>query len=127
MIGSNNWHSSDLIERASRHAEGAVFVDGFFPESADPLIKPVIDAYRSAYQEEPDLLSAQAYDATMMVLSLIKEHKGSPQAIRDGLLTMKDYQGISGSTSFPGNGEAKKKLFLIKVQDARFVPFLNGN
>jgi ABC-type branched-subunit amino acid transport system substrate-binding protein len=75
----------------------------------------------------PDLLSAQAYDATMMVLSLIKEHKESPQAIRDGLLTMKDYHGISGATSFPGNGEAKKKLFLIKVQDARFVPFLNGN
>jgi len=126
MIGSNDWHSTDLIERASRYAEGAVFVDGFFPESTDPLIKPVYDAYRSAYQEEPDLLSAQAYDATMMVLSLIKEHKDTPQAIRDGLLTMKDYRGISGSTTFPGSGEAQKKLFLIKVQDAKFVPFVNG-
>jgi branched-chain amino acid transport system substrate-binding protein len=126
MIGSNNWHSADLIERASRYAEGAVFVDGFFPESTDPLIKPVYDAYRSAYQEEPDLLSAQAYDATMMVLSLIREHKDTPQAIRDGLLAMKDYRGISGSTTFPGSGEAQKKLFLIKVQDAKFVPFQNG-
>jgi len=125
-IGSNDWHSPDLIERAGRHAEGAVFIDGFFPESTDPVIKPVIEAYRSAYQEEPDILSAQAYDAAMMVLSLIKEHKDTPQAVRDGLLSMKDYRGISGATTFPGNGEALKKLFIIKIQDGKFVPYTDG-
>lgn len=123
MIGSNNWHTPDLIERADRYAEGAVFIDGFFPESADPLIKPVIEAYRSAYQEEPDILAAQAYDAAMMVLSLLKEHKDTPQAIRDGLLAMKDYPGISGTITFPGNGEALKKLFIITIQDGKFVPY----
>ena len=39
LIGSDNWHTKDLIERAGRHAEGAVFVDGFFPESTDPAVK----------------------------------------------------------------------------------------
>ena len=123
LIGSNNWHSPDLIERAQRYAAGAVFVDGFFPESDDPTIKPIWDAYRSAYNEEPDILSAQAYDAAAMVLSLIKEHKDTPQAIRDGLLALKDYHGISGDITFPGNGEAQKKLFLIKVQDGKFLPY----
>ncbi|MCK9418332.1 MAG: penicillin-binding protein activator [Nitrospirae bacterium] len=126
MIGSNNWHTPDLIERADRHAEGAVFIDGFFPESTDPLIKPVIEAYRSAYQEEPDILAAQAYDAAMMVLSLLKERKDTPQAIRDGLLAMKDYPGISGTITFPGNGEALKKLFIITIQDGKFAPYTNG-
>ncbi len=126
MIGSNNWHSNDLIERAGRHAEGAVFIDGFFPESADPVIKPVMDAYRSAYQEEPDILSAQAYDATMMVLSLLKERRDTPSSLRDGLLAMKDYPGVSGVTTFPGIGEAQKKLFLITVQDGQFAPFHGG-
>jgi len=121
IIGSNAWHSADLIERADRHAEGAVFVDGFFPESNDPTIKSVIDAYRSAYQEEPDILAAQAYDATMMVLSLLKDRKDTPQMVKDGLLALKDYPGISGSVTFPGSGEAQKKLFLIKVQDGKFV------
>jgi branched-chain amino acid transport system substrate-binding protein len=125
-IGSNDWHSPDLIERADRHAEGAVFIDGFFPESTDPVIKPVIEAYRSAYQEEPDILAAQAYDAAMMVLSLLKEHKDTPRAVRDGLLTMKDYPGISGTITFPGNGEALKRLFIIKVQDGKFAPYTSG-
>ncbi len=123
LIGSNDWHSPDLIERADRHVEGAVFTDGFFPESVDPAIKPVIDAYRSAYQENPDLLSAQAYDAAMMVLALLKERKDTPTAIRDGLLSMKAYPGISGVTAFPAGGEALKNLFLIKVQDGKFVLF----
>lgn len=121
VIGSNNWHSPDLIERAGRHAEGAVFVDGFFPESADPAVKSVVDAYRSAYQEEPDILSAQAYDAAMMALSLLKEGKETPAAVKEGLLTLRDFPGISGSTTFPGNGEARKKLFLITVEDGKFV------
>jgi branched-chain amino acid transport system substrate-binding protein len=121
MIGSNAWHTADLIERADRHADGAIFVDGFFPESTDPAISSVIDAYRSAYQEEPDILAAQAYDATMMVLSLLKERKDTPQAIRDGLLATRDYPGISGTVTFPGSGEAQKKLFTIMVQDGKFV------
>jgi ABC-type branched-subunit amino acid transport system substrate-binding protein len=121
IIGSNDWHSPDLVDRAERHADGAVFTDGFFPESTDPVIKSFVSAYRSAYQEDPDILSAQAYDAAMMVFSLIKEHKNTPVAIRDGLLAMKGYHGISGDASFFGNGEAQKTLFLIKVQDGKFV------
>ncbi len=121
MIGSNNWDSPDLIERAQRHAEGAVFFDGFFLESTDPAVKAVIDAYRSAYQEEPDILPTQAYDAAMMVLTLLKEHKDTPAAIKDGLQSLKNFPGISGTTSFSGTGEAQKKLFLIKIEDGKFV------
>ena len=121
IIGSNNWHTSDLIERAGRHAEGAVIVDGFYPENPEPAVKAVVDAYRSAYQEEPDILSAQAYDAASMVLTLLKEKKDTPAAIKEGLLNLKDFPGISGSTSFTGNGESQKKLFLILIEDGKFT------
>lgn len=121
MLGSNNWHSRDLLERAGTYAEGAVFVDGFFPESKDPSIKSIVDAYRSAFQEEPDILASQAYDAAAMILSLIKEHKDTPAAIRDGLLALRDFPGISGRTSFIENGEAQKKLFLIQIENGAFT------
>ncbi len=121
LLGSDNWHSPDLIERAGRYADGAVFVDGFYPESIDAATRAVVDAYRSAYQEDPDILSAQAYDAAMMVFSLLKEHKETPVAIRDGLLALKGFAGISGAATFAGNTEAQKKLFLIKVEDGRFT------
>lgn len=122
LIGSNSWHSQELIERAGRHAEGAVFVDGFAPESKEHTVKSFVDAYRSAYQDEPDVLSAQAYDSAMMILSLIREGKETPLAIRDGLLSLRNYPGISGFTSFEGNGEAHKTLFFIRVEDGAFVP-----
>ena len=121
MIGSNNWHSRDLVERARTHAEGAVFVDGYFPESEDPAIRSVVDAYRSAFQEEPDILASQAYDAAAIVLSVLKERKDTPEAIREGLLAIRDFPGISGKTSFEANGEAQKKLFLIRVEGGRFT------
>ena len=121
MIGSNNWHSPDLLERAGQYAEGAVFVDGVFPESQDPAIKAVVDAYRSAYQEDLDILAAQSYDATALVLAQLKEKKDTPAAIRDGLWATKDFPGVSGVTSFLGNGEAVKKLFLIKIENGKFT------
>lgn len=121
IIGSNNWHTPDLIERAGRHAEGAVIVDGFYQENPEPAVKAVVDAYRSAYQDEPDILSAQAYDAAAMVLSLLAAKKDTPAAIKEGLLNLKDFPGISGSTSFMGSGESRKKLFLIMIEDGKFT------
>ena len=122
LIGSNNWHTPDLLERAGRHAEGAVFTDGFMPENTAPAVKEFVESYRSAYQEDPEVLSAQAYDAAMMVLSLIKEHKDTPTAIRDGLAVMSAYPGISGTTTFNGTGEAQKKVFLITIDSNGFIP-----
>lgn len=121
MIGSNNWHAPELLERADRYAEGAVFPDGFSVENPDPSVRAMVEAYRSAYQEEPDILSAQAYDATQMILTLLRERKETPTAIRDGLLALTDFPGVSGRTSFHGNGEAEKQLFLITVTDGKFV------
>jgi len=122
LIGSSSWHTPDLLERAGRHAEGAVFTDGFMPENTAPAVKEFVEAYRSAYQEDPDILSAQAYDAAMMVLSLIQEHRDTPKAIRDGLAKLTAYPGISGTTTFNGTGEAQKKVFLITIDSNGFLP-----
>ncbi len=126
LLGSDNWHSQDLIERAGRYAEGSVFVDGFFPESTDPSVMEMVASYHSAYQEDPDILAAQAYDAAMMVFSLLKEHKSTPQEVRDGILSLQNYAGVSGSTTFAGSAEAQKKLFLITVEDGRFTLVSGG-
>ncbi len=84
-----------------------------------------VEAYRSAYREEPDILSAQSYDAAMMVFTLFKEHKETPAAVRDGLLALKNYPGVSGLTTFDGNREALKNTFPIKVEDGKFKPVNN--
>ena len=42
LMGSNSWHTEELIERAGRHAEGALFVDGFLPGERRPC-DPVRD------------------------------------------------------------------------------------
>ena len=122
LIGSNNWHTSDLLERAGRHAEGAVFTDGFMPEDTAPAVKEFVEAYRSAYQEDPDVLSAQAFDAAMMVLSLIQEQKDTPAAVREGIAALSAYPGISGTTAFNGTGEAQKNVFLITIDSNGFIP-----
>ena len=74
MIGSDNWHSPELIERAGKYAEGAVFVDGFFPKARSRQSKPLsmhigLPTRGSGYP------SAQAYDAAMMIFSILKQRR----------------------------------------------------
>ncbi len=121
MIGSNNWRAEELIERAGRHAEGAVFFDGFSPENPDPQVKAVIEAYRSAYQEEIDILAAQAYDAASVLTLLLRDRKDTAALLKEGLLSYRDFPGLSGTATFLPSGEAQKKLFLITIRDGRFV------
>lgn len=121
MIGSNSWHAPELIDRADRHAEGAVFPDGFAVENPDAAVQAMVDAYRSAYQEDPDILAAQAYDAARMVLSCIDAGRTTPAGIQECLLSLRDFPGVSGITSFPGSGEAQKRLFFITVSSGRFA------
>jgi branched-chain amino acid transport system substrate-binding protein len=121
VIGSSGWHNRDLIERGQKYADNAVFPDGFFPETDDAAMKAVFDAYRSAYQEDPDVFAAQAYDAAAYVLALLSGGKDSPQAIRDGLAGLANFPGLSGTISFDGKGESQKKLFLITIKNNAFT------
>lgn len=122
LIGSDAWHSPELMKRAGRRADGAVFFDGYFPESTDLFLMSVYEAYRTAYQEEPDIVALQTFDAVAMILSQLQEKTVTTSAqIRDGLLGMHEYPGVSGLTSFDGGREARKKLFTITVRDGEFV------
>ena len=41
--------------------------------------------------------------------------------IRDELLNMNNFQGVTGLTRFDENGDAKKKLYLLRVKGKKFV------
>ena len=61
--------SNDFLTSAGRHAEGALFAPGFYPDDADPLVKPFIDKFVMAYGHVPGAGEAYAYDAAQLVVA----------------------------------------------------------
>jgi ABC-type branched-subunit amino acid transport system substrate-binding protein len=121
LLGSNGWNSKDLLKIGGRFMEGGVFVDGFFPGSSDPAVQTFVERYRVRYQTEPTIFAAQAYDIAKILLSALLSGITAGPALRDYLLTVKDFAGASGRLNFTPNGEAEKKLFIIQIKNGRFV------
>jgi branched-chain amino acid transport system substrate-binding protein len=88
--------SNDFLTSAGRHAEGALFAPGFYPDDADPIVKPFIDKFVMAYGHVPGAGEAYAYDAAQLVVAgAANDRAGLATAIARGQLA-----GVTGTVSF---------------------------
>ena len=110
LLGSNGWNSKDLIRIGGRFMEGGVFVDGFFAGSSDPAVQSFVERYRARYQTEPTIFAAQAYDITRIILTALQRGITNGSALRDYLLTVRDFAGASGRLNFTPEGANRRRV-----------------
>ena len=121
FLGSNAWNSPDLLRLAGRSLEGAVFTDGFSPDSPNSQVREFVDLYRGRHQSDPSLFSAQAYDATRLVLEAIKKGATSGKAVRDILAKTQELPTLTGPASFGSQGTLDRRVVLIQVKQGKFT------
>ncbi|MEW5803378.1 MAG: penicillin-binding protein activator [bacterium] len=120
LLGCDGWYSEQIISQGGEYVEGAIFTTGFFKESTDPLIQEFVHNYQRKYGHLPDLLSAQGYDTTNILLLALLSDRLTRAGLRYSLSLTRDFSGVTGTTSFSPSGEAIKKTFIITVKDHRF-------
>jgi ABC-type branched-subunit amino acid transport system substrate-binding protein len=122
LLGVSDWYHPELIEIAQEHVSGAVIPALFDPNSRFAFVADFADAYRRAFESEPDAFSAHAYDAANLVLAQLASGFESREEVREGLLRMQAYPGASGVTSLRPDGNARKRPFLLRVKGSTIVP-----
>jgi len=109
IFGSDVWSSPELLESAGEAAEGVHLVKPMDPSGQK------WDAFHAAFQakygEEPDVYAAYAYDIVMILAEAAKAGKVTGPAIRDFLLMMRPYEGVTGATKFDAKGDCNSKPF----------------
>jgi len=122
LIGTNLWHSETLIKMATKYVQGAIMPDGFFAESASPVVQDFVKVFEDTYEERPGFIEAVVYDSAMMLFGvLIQPDLRFKSELKDGLLNLADFSGVTGPTYFDENGEAQKQLYLLKIKGRNFV------
>lgn len=121
LLGTNGWNAPEFLKLAGAYAEGATFIDGFFQGSPDPMVRDFVGRYRAKFQQEPDLLAAQAFDATRLILTALEGGALTPQEIKEVISKTKNFPGASGLIYEVKDGELIKKPFLIQVNKGKFV------
>ena len=122
ILGTNLWHSDSLIKIADQYVQGAVMPDGFFAASPSPRVQKFVKDFEETYQETPDFIEAIVYDTAMILFNVVsREQIRYRSEIRDELLNLDAFPGVTGLTRFDENGDAQKKLYLLRVKGKKFV------
>jgi ABC-type branched-subunit amino acid transport system substrate-binding protein len=123
LLGTNLWHSQKMIEMAGEFLEDwAIIPDGFHGENDSEKVREFVNSFVGKYGEEPGFVEAVAYDTAMMLFQTMSmPNVRVPGSVRNELVRIRNYKGLTGLTSFNGSGDAWKKLYLLTISGGRFV------
>jgi len=121
LIGTNLWHSKQLINMSRDYIQNAILTDGFFTESKRSAIKLFSNRFKAIYGTPPGFIQAVAYDSTRIVLrALLNPGIRFRSHLKDELLSLVDFEGVTGSTSFDYKGDAIKMPFILQIRGGKF-------
>lgn len=124
IMGSNSWAGGDLIGECGTDCNGLFFTGNYAPGNAKGLNKEFVDAYMTAYGQNPDEPAALTWDALRVLVEAIKKTGGlsgnivkDRTLVKDSLTKIRDFDGAAGKLSFNETGNPDKCVVVVKIDD----------
>lgn len=127
MVGGDGLYGQDLAKLGGEAVqEKVIFYAGFSTDQPTAETAKFLENYRKIYNEDPDMFSAQYYDAVMLLAKAMETAKSAdPSVFKNELAKMQNYPGVSGATSFGANREPiKSPVCLLTVKGEKFPALL---
>ncbi len=124
LVGGDGLYGQDLAKLGQSAVEEKVILYcGFSSDQPSPETEKFITAYQAKYNEDPDMFSAQYYDAVMILAKAMEEAQSTdPSVFKEKLAQLKDYPGVSGKTTIREDREPlKSPVFLLTIKDGKFA------
>ena len=122
LLGTNLWNSEELLQMSGEYMKDTLITDGFFAQGQSETVKRFVSDFEKVYGSTPGIIEALAYDTAMMVFQTMRETAtDSRRDLKEALLGIVDFDGVTGRTGFAANGEALKDLQMIRIDRGRFV------
>ncbi len=126
FIGTAAWDDAVAIRGYGEILSGSKYATPFFVGSRRTEVRDFVDRYQREFNEPPDLISAQAYDAVKLAdlilrdVGMIVDNIDSlPPAIKDPL-TMhrkeRTFRGVSGLLTVATNGEVHRRMSIVSIE-----------
>lgn len=123
VVGTDGGFDPNLIKIAKSNANGSYWLTiGWGMDSISQAKANVFKKdYLKKYGELPGVYSALYYDAAYVLADALKKvNKISGQEIKDTLLEMKPYHGVTGINKFDKNGDVNKQFSIYEVENQKF-------
>lgn len=121
MAGGDGWDSAKLPEIAGKAAlENTFFSSLYSPDDTSDLNKEFVAEYKKAYNTNPDVFAALAYDSTLLVAKAIEDAgSADPAKIAEAMAKIKGFKGVSGEVAFNEEHNPIKSAVIIEHKDGK--------
>ncbi|MDR2258970.1 MAG: ABC transporter substrate-binding protein [Treponema sp.] len=132
VLGSDSWGSTDLVTLSNNAVKGYYFTDHFAAAGATGITKAFIDQYIAAYKESPDSVAALTYDSAKIALQAIQNAgltgnlQNDREAIKNAIVALKDYAGVTGNMTFNADGDPDKTAVVVQISDSGEFTFVTN-
>lgn len=122
MLGSDGYSSDELIRLGGTSVEGMLISTFFDYSKDDPITQRFVKSYKNNnHGANPDWFAAASYDVVMVAAQAAIEAGVNERNAINEALTGIVYSGLTGSLTFDDNGDVRKPLNIVVVQDGRLV------
>jgi branched-chain amino acid transport system substrate-binding protein len=124
IFGDPSMESPEVVQIARNAADGVIYTRAAFdPSSPTSNVRDFTSEYRRRYKREPEVFAAQFYDSIHILARVMAERGTMPNDIREGLLSIRNYPGVSGQTTFLPNGDVRKPVMVKTIRGGKFVTY----
>lgn len=108
--------SPDFYSIVKEGGEGIIFsTPAFDITSNEPHINEFVEAYEGTFKIKPDAVAGHGYDAANILIQAIKMANYNVNAVKNELYKIKDFPGVTGSTTFDDHGDVVKQVMIKKL------------
>ena len=129
FLGDSGWNDSALpYAPGLRGVKNPVFVDSFFLQSKTPAMQQLLRLHeRILYRHQnyigPTAYTAFAYDTLIILMRLLEDERNqSHRDLRDALLNMQMFPGVTGNLRFDENGKVEREMQLLTLRRGKIQP-----
>lgn len=129
FLGDSGWNDSALpYAPGLRGVKNPLFVDSFFLQSKTPAMQQLLRLHeRILYRHQnyigPTAYTAFAYDTLIILMQLLEEERNqSHRDLRDALLNMQMFPGVTGNLRFDEKGKVEREMQLLTLRRGKIQP-----
>ncbi len=127
LLSTYGFYDPQILQEIGKAAEDAIFTAPIFdPGSPTKIVETYVKEYEAKYGVKPDIWSAQAYDVMNVVALALKKGAKTGSEIQAEIAKVKNFEGVSGLTSFDEKGDVVKPLRFMTVRNGVFVDYSSG-
>ena len=129
FLGDSGWNDSALpYAPGLRGVKNPVFVDSFFLQSKTPAVQQLLRLHeRILYRHQnyigPTAYTAFAYDTLIILMRLLEDEQNqSHRDLRDALINMQMFPGVTGNLRFDEKGKVEREMQLLTLRRGKIQP-----